>query len=251
MLTVFRQLLAEELGLPLAQVRIDQTTEGIEFDRGVGGSRITRMIGRVISLLAERAKARLAALVAAEFGYETEQISVEPGGFRTPEGGLLNVSEAAALAPNGIAESLQYQGGPADVVEIYAAIAAEVAVDAETGEVQLRRVVNAQEVGRVVDRLMHQGQIDGGLTQGLGYALMEGLNLDEGKVAMANLHEYKLPTAADVPVLETILLPPDLSLGITPIGEGPNAAMSACVVNAVADVLGRQVDIPVAPEALV
>jgi CO/xanthine dehydrogenase Mo-binding subunit len=116
--------------------------------------------------------------------------------------------------------------------------------------VEVHRVVNAQEVGRVVNSLMHQGQIDGGLTQGLGYALMEGLTVDEGKVTMANLNEYKMPTAADVPPLETILLPPDLSLGITPIGEGPNAAMSACLANAVADALERQVDIPVSAEAV-
>ena len=56
--------------------------------------------------------------------------------------------------------------------------------------------------------------------------------------------------AGDIPLLETILLPPDLSLGITPIGEGPNCGMSACIVNAIMDVIGRQVEIPVSPEAL-
>ena len=131
------------------------------------------------------------------------------------------------------------------------AIAAEVEVDPETGEVEIKRVVNAHEVGRVVDRTMHQGQIDGGLMQGLGYALLEGIGFDEeGRVTAANLHEYKMATAVDIPKLETILLEPDLSLGITPIGEGPNCGMSAAITNAIADAVGRQVDIPVAAERL-
>src|SRR5207249_1272870 len=112
-----------------------------------------------------------------------------------------------------------YQPGPSDIVEVYVAIAAEVEVDAETGEVDIKRVVNVHEVGRVVDRTMHQGQIDGGLLQGLGYALMEGIGFDEeGRVTTANLHEYKMATISDIPDLDTILLEPDLSLGITPIG---------------------------------
>jgi CO/xanthine dehydrogenase Mo-binding subunit len=116
-------------------------------------------------------------------------------------------------------------------------------------------------VGRVINPLLHQGQIDGGLIQGLGYALAEGLVVEEGRVVNQNLHEYKLPCMADVPPLETILLPPDPSLGITPIGEGPNCGISACLVNAIVDSASRmknadlrmkswQVDIPVWPDAV-
>jgi CO/xanthine dehydrogenase Mo-binding subunit len=251
MLTVFRQLAAEAFGVPREQVRVEQTTHGIDYDRGVGGSRITRLVGKMIGILADRLQHRLAELVAAEFGHDPSAVAMEEGGFRTPDGRFHTLGQAASLAASDLSELLRYEPGPSDVVEVYVAIAAEVEVDVETGEVEIKRVVNAHEVGRVVDRTMHQGQIDGGLMQGLGYALLEGIGFDEeGRVTAANLHEYKMATSVDIPRLETILLEPDLSLGITPIGEGPNCGMSAAITNAIADAVGRQVDIPVAAERL-
>ncbi|MPZ13457.1 MAG: molybdopterin-dependent oxidoreductase, partial [Chloroflexi bacterium] len=250
MLTAFRQMVGEAFSIPLDGISIEQTMEGIEYDRGVGGSRITRIVGRMIGVLAERLQARLASLVAAEFGLDPSHIAVVPGGFRISDGRFLTVGEAASLAETDVAELLRYEPRPEDSVETFTAIAAEVHVDRETGHVDVRRVVSAHEVGRVINRTMHQGQIEGGLAQGLGYALMEGLRFEDGRVVTGNLHEYKLPTAADMPPLRTIRLDPDLSLGITPIGEGPNCAASAAVVNAIVDVVAHQVDIPVTSEAL-
>lgn len=261
MLTVFRQMTAEAFGLPLDQVRIQQTMENIEYDRGVGGSRITRLVGTVIELLAARLQKRLAELLAAELGHPAEQVVIEPGGFRTPDGRFHTLSEAAALSDADLPELLRYEPGELDRVEAFAAQAAEVGLDPETGQVTVKRLVSAHEVGRVINPLLHQGQIDGGLIQGLGYALAEGLVVEEGRVVNQNLHEYKLPCMADVPPLETILLPPDPSLGITPIGEGPNCGISACLVNAIVDSASRmknadlrmkswQVDIPVWPDAV-
>jgi CO/xanthine dehydrogenase Mo-binding subunit len=251
MLTVFRQMVAEQFGLPQAQVRIEQTMEGIEYDRGVGGSRVTRVVGRVIDLLAERVRGRLSDLLAAEFGYEGAQISAEPGGFRTPDGRFHTLAETASLSARGISEVLRYELDRYDVIDTYGAVAAEVRVDDETGEVEIDRVVTALEVGRVLNPVMHQGQIDGGLIQGLGFVLMENLALDEGRVTTANLNDYKLPTARDIPALTTILLEPDLSLGITPIGEGPNAAISAAIANAIADATGADLlELPITPESL-
>jgi CO/xanthine dehydrogenase Mo-binding subunit len=258
MLTVFGQMIADEFGLPLEQVRIEQTMEGIEYDRGIGGSRITRLIGKVISILTQRLQRRLADLLAAELGYESDQVSVEPGGFRTPDGRSHSLADAAALADDALVELVRYEPGPLDKVEVFAAQAAEVEADHETGSVRVRRVITAHEVGRIVNPMLHQGQIDGGLMQGLGYALTEGMVLEDGRVLNSNLHEYRLPCAADAPALETILLPADLSLGITPIGEGPNCGMSACLVNAVVDAVGTenedvragrcQVDIPISAD---
>jgi CO/xanthine dehydrogenase Mo-binding subunit len=237
MLTVFRQMIAEEFGLPLDQVRIEQTLEGIEFDRGIGGSRITRLIGKIINLQAERLRTRLAGLLAAEFGYPADQVSHDRGGFRTPDGRLHTLADAAALAESDLVELLRYEPGLHDKVEVFAAQAAEVELDAQTGQVRVNRAVSAHEVGRIINPLLHQGQIDGGLVQGFGYAMTEGLKIEDGRVLNLNLHEYRLPCIADVPPLETILLEPDLSLGITPIGEGPNCGISACLVNAVVDAL--------------
>jgi CO/xanthine dehydrogenase Mo-binding subunit len=249
MLTVFRQMVGEALGLVLDQVQIVQTMEDIEYDRGVGGSRITRVIGKMIGISAQRVRERLAALVAAEFGHDPGTIAIEPGGFRTPDGRVLTLAEAAHLSADETVELLRYTPTSEDIVEAFDAVAAEVEVDRETGEVRVRRVVSALEVGKVINPVMHRGQIEGGIIQGLGYALLEGLSFDEGRVTNVNLHEYKLPTIADVPTFDSHLLPPEPSLGITPVGEGPNCGLAAAIANAVMDVLGRQVDIPIRAEA--
>jgi CO/xanthine dehydrogenase Mo-binding subunit len=133
------------------------------------------------------------------------------------------VADAASLASDDLRELLRYDVKPTDTVEAYAAVAAEVEVDRETGQVTTRRVVTAHEVGKIVNPVMHQGQIDGGIVQGMGFALPRVLGFDDdGRANMANLHEYKLPTIADLPELQDADLEPDPTLGLTPIGEGPN-----------------------------
>lgn len=250
-LTAFRQLTAEEFGVPQDQVRVEQTLENIEFDRGLGGSRISRMTGKIISLLHATLRRRLAELLAGELGIDPGALIHEPGGFRSPDGRFHSIAAAAALSPDDLAEVLKYEGGNDDKVEAFAAQAVEIHLDRETGHVQLLRAVTAHELGRVINPQLHQGQIDGALIQGLGFAVTEGLILEDGRVINAGLHEYKLPTIADIPPLETYKTPPDLSLGITPIGEGANCGITAAIVNAVVDVLGRQVEIPLSPEQIV
>lgn len=249
-LSAFRSIIAAELGVSPEQVQVEQTTDGIEYDRGVGGSRITRVIGKVISLLSERLRARLAELLAGEYGFEAGQISPARGGFHTPDGRFHSLAQAASLSPDEVSEALRYKPTRFDSVEVFCAIAAEVSLDRETGQVRVQRVVNAHEIGQIISPMAHQGQIDGGLVQGLGYAMTEGLTFDGGRVTNLNLGEYKLPVTRDVPHLATIFLQPDPSLGITPIGEGPNCAMSAAIVNAIVDVVGRQVQIPVKAEEI-
>jgi CO/xanthine dehydrogenase Mo-binding subunit len=250
MLTTFRLLTAEQFGVPPDQVRIEQTMEDFVYDRGVGGSRATRIVGKMIGMLGERMRTRLGDLVAEASGYDPPRVAFEPGGFRTPDGRLHSLAEAASLAGGDVAELIEYEPTTSDTVEVYAAIASEVEVDRATGQVRVQRAAIGLETGRIVNPVMYQGQIDGGLAQGLGYALMEGLAFDEGRVAQLNLHEYKIPTVADIPPLQTALLPPDAGLGTTAIGEGPNCAMAPSIVNAIVDVVGHQIDIPVSAEAV-
>jgi len=250
MLTVFRTMVAEAFGLPPMQVNIEQTMDGIEYDRGVGGSRITRLIGTIVEQLARRLQERLGAALAAELGADPGMIEVLTGGFRVDGRRIYSLSEAASVLEGDLHEVLRYEPGPSDTIDVYAAQATDVAADRETGHVTIRRAGSAHEAGGVISPMLHQGQIEGGLVQGLGYALTEGLALEAGQVVNANLHEYKLPCIGDVAPLETIVLAPDLGLGITPIGEGPNCGMSASLVNAVVDVVGHQVDIPISPDRI-
>jgi CO/xanthine dehydrogenase Mo-binding subunit len=103
----------------------------------------------------------------------------------------------------------------------------------------------------VIEPLLLKRQIEGGLLQGLGYALMEQLVVQDGRVQNLNLHDYKVPTQADTPTVETILVGHDPRLGITPVGEGANAGVAPAIANAVVDVLGpRVLDLPLSPEVV-
>ncbi|MCA1647989.1 MAG: molybdopterin-dependent oxidoreductase, partial [Chloroflexi bacterium] len=191
MLSVFRRIVAEELGLPIARIGIEQSLDDIEDDRGVGGSRTTRLVGKLLIELSHRVQARLVELLAAEFGLDRAQLLVVPGGFKTTAGRFFSFAQAASLDVEPISEGMLFRPTARDGSAVFLAQAVEVGVDRETGAVTPRRVVTVQEVGRVIDPLLFKRQIEGGLLQSLGYALMEEIVVREGRVQNVNLHEYK------------------------------------------------------------
>jgi len=134
----------------------------------------------------------------------------------------------------------------------FAAHFAEVAVDRETGQVHLRRIVTAHDVGTIVNPITHQGQIEGGLIQAVGQTMSEHVVLKDGAVITAHLGDYKLPTIVDVPELETVLLRGGSGSGpfaTTAIGEMSNVAVPAAITNAVFDAVGvRLVELPISAE---
>jgi xanthine dehydrogenase molybdenum-binding subunit len=111
--------------------------------------------------------------------------------------------------------------------------------------------VSAQDTGQIINALGHQGQIDGAVITGMGYALSEELVLDEGRIANANLGDYKLMTVQDVPELVTVNLD---SKGPGPydakaIGETPSVPVAGAIANAVADAIGAPIlDLPITAE---
>jgi CO/xanthine dehydrogenase Mo-binding subunit len=129
---------------------------------------------------------------------------------------------------------------------------AEVAVDPETGDVQLLRFTTAHDVGRVLNPMDHQGQIEGAVMQGIGYGLSEELVVDEGKVATVNFGDYKIPTIKDIPELQTVVL--ESASGPGPynakgIGENPSGPVAPAIANAVADAVGVRIkDLPITAE---
>ena len=247
--TVFRRIVAEELGLPIQQVALEQSLEDIEDDRGVGGSRTTRLVGKLLIQLSRRIQSRLADLLAAELGLPNESVAVIEGGFCAGDGRTFTFAQAASLAAEPVTEGMLFRPTQRDRSVVFIGQAAEVHVDFETGEVRPLRLVTVQEVGRVIDPLLFKRQIEGALLQGLGYAVMEQLVVQDGRVQNLNLHEYKIPTQVDVPAVETVLFGHDRRLGITPVGEGANAGVAPAIVNALVDVVGpRAFDIPISPE---
>jgi carbon-monoxide dehydrogenase large subunit len=236
--TVFRQILARELAVPLEAIEVVADMAGLPYDRGVGGSRTTRLSGAAIRVAASRVRDRLIEATATEFQVEPRSVAFRDGHLVLPNSTVISLTEAARLVGGPVVEQHVYQPSEPETVHAWSAQAAEVEVDPDTGQMHVRRMVSAHDVGEVVNPLLHAGQIEGAIIQGLGAALMERLVLDDaGRVVEPHLGAYKLPTIADISPLEIVLLPPDES-GIKPIGEGANCGMVAAIANAVAQVTG-------------
>jgi CO/xanthine dehydrogenase Mo-binding subunit len=134
----------------------------------------------------------------------------------------------------------------------FSAQVAEVDVDRETGQVKVLNVVTAHDVGTVINPLTHQGQIEGGFVTGLGLAVTEELVSEGGQILNGHFGDYKLPTMADIPLLETVLVPTSGGEGpyqAKAIGEWANNATAAAIANAVADAVGCQLfELPITAE---
>jgi CO/xanthine dehydrogenase Mo-binding subunit len=151
-----------------------------------------------------------------------------------------------------------YGRGRATVREsspMYTTHLARVAVDPETGEIRVLDYVVAQDVGRAINPAAVEGQIHGGVTQGLGWALFEGLEHDEdGQLLTATFMDYALPHSYDVPNIQTILV--EVPSGLGPygakgVGEPPVVPVAATIANALYDAVGVHVtEIPVTPERM-
>jgi CO/xanthine dehydrogenase Mo-binding subunit len=246
--TVLQQIVAERLGLPVARVAVREAdTTVFPYDRGVGGSRVTTMVGGALLQAAEELESRLVAAAGALLGCPADAVESRDGAYFAG-GGSERVS-----CPQAAAQVVAQQGGPVVVgvtyraghfegVTAFHAQVAEVEVDRETGQVRLRAIYSADDVGHVLNPLGHQGQIEGNVLQAVGSALMEDLGVDEsGKPSTLNLGDYKIPNHADVPRLVTSLVVSETGLGpfhAKAIGEGPNSPTTAAIGNAIFDACG-------------
>jgi CO/xanthine dehydrogenase Mo-binding subunit len=130
----------------------------------------------------------------------------------------------------------------------------EVDVDPETGGLQILKITTLHDVGTIINTVSHQVQIEGGLIQGLGFALIEQLPDEKGRIVAGNLGEYKLPNIADIPVNATILVRDDDGpgpFGSKPIGESSISPTAPAIANAVYDAIGVQIrDLPITSERI-
>ncbi len=139
-------------------------------------------------------------------------------------------------------------------VTSFCAQVAEVEVDSETGQIKVRRFVTSHDVGTIFNPLGHQGQIDGAVIQGLGYALMEELQSEDGLISTLSLGDVKIPAIADVPELVTVLVESADGNGPYPgkaIGENPISPVAPAIANAIFDAVGVRIDqVPVGPHMI-
>ena len=252
--TLLRQIVSEELRLAPESVDVQVwDTDAVEFDTGVGGSRVTRVAG-LAALQAAGAAVQEAVTVAADlWGWPAARIALEGSDLVRRDTGESR-SWAGLLRQWGrpvVGKSSVVEPNPAATTSFTAQIA-EVSVDPETGEVKLLRFTTAHDIGAVLNPLDHQGQIDGAVVQSIGYALTEGLEVVEGRVNCVSLGEYKMPTTEDIPELRTVLLEPGGGpgpYGAKGIGENPLGPVAPAIANAVADAVGARVkSLPITSE---
>lgn len=256
--TLFAQIAAEELGVPLEQVRVALgTTDTVPYHDTTGGSRTAYATGTTVRWACEEVKRQMIRLAADILGEEPESLEVVEGRVRMKERPEEGVSfRELAQAAIRSAEGPILGGGklasrpsrPAYAVQI-----AEVEVDAETGQIGLRRLIAAQDVGCALNPLLIEGQMQGAVVQGAGLALWEGYRYDgAGHVLNPDLVDYRIATAEDVPPIETVLVEvenPEGPYGAKGVGEPPIIPTAAAIANAVADALGvRVTELPLTPE---
>jgi CO/xanthine dehydrogenase Mo-binding subunit len=252
--TVLAEIVAEELKIPLSQIKVQSlnTSEG-KKDTGVGGSRATRVYGNAGYEAALKAVEAIKQAAAEQLGTSPDQITLAKGAALHPRmERRLSYAELVRAKGSPIAVEASYN----DTSKIHAASmcaqVAEVEVDPETGQVQLKKFTSTHNTGTVLNPLMHQGQIEGGAMMGIGYALMEHLMIADGKVATANFGEYKMPTIKDVPPFKSSVTEQPKGAGpynSMPIGETSNIPVAAAIANAVEDAVGVRIkSLPITAE---
>ena len=140
-------------------------------------------------------------------------------------------------------ETGQITGDRAHVSFGVAAMRVVAEVDVELGLTRIVWIGVAQEVGRAIDRQAVEGQIEGGIAQGLGLALMEEIQTRDGLITNASFTDYLIPTALDMPPVETVIIEdpdPDAPYGVKGVGEPPTVVSTAAVVAALRDATGRE-----------
>lgn len=256
-------LVAHAFGLDPSKVRLASTcdTDVSPFDFGAQGSRTTFNVGRAVLSACDEVREQLLSEAAELLETDVEDLEVVGGSVQVKGApaqslGLGEVAGSAMMRSGPVSASARFMAPPTEHDQectgpehFYPAFnspsfhchAVEVSVDRSTGRVRIERYVVVQDVGRALVPPAIEGQIQGGVLQGIGMTLMEQQSLQDGHVQQTDLERYKLPTAADTPALEIQLVEqpslvgPDGAKGV---GEPPIIVPSAAIVNAVAAATG-------------
>ncbi|MDQ7858080.1 MAG: xanthine dehydrogenase family protein molybdopterin-binding subunit [Armatimonadota bacterium] len=258
--TTMALIAAEVLGVPPERVRvITADTHQAPYAGMSGGSKITYTVGSAVRLAAEDARRQILAIAASHLEARTEDLEIVEGTVRVKGSPTvtLPVAEIAAMSMRFGAKYPPVFGQGNTVITRqspgFAGHLVRVRVDRETGAVHLLEYAIAQDVGFAINPAAVQGQMLGGVAQGIGWGLFERMAYDEsGSLLTATLSDYALPRAPHVPRVDTIMVEvpsDDGPFGAKGVGEPPVIPAAAAIANAVADAVGARVtDLPITPE---
>lgn len=253
--TMMRQIVGEELDISLDSIAVEMLDSSkVIKDTGVRGSSSTRVHGHSALDAARKMRTIILENAAQAMGAAADELILYEGGVthgraeRRMTYGEIARANGAPLTVEGHYVNMA-DGPEASLV----AQVAEVEVDAETGEVRVKKLTTAHNTGTILNPMTHQGQIDGAVIMGMGYGVIENLAYDEsGRVLAANLGEYKIPNIQDIPELHTAILQSDFGSGpynSMSIGETALIPTAAAIANAVEDAVGVRIkSLPITAE---
>lgn len=270
--TVISQIVAEEMGVPLEDIRITAAdTEITPLDPGTFGSGVTLRAGNAAKMAAQSAREKLFEAVAEKLEVDIHQLVAKDRRIYVkdqPEKGM-SLSEAikvyqysdrpmpiigrgSYMPPAKEPTTLLKEDGNFSPAYSFMTQAAEVEVDTTTGKVKVLKMVAAHDCGRAINPLLVEGQLDGSVVGGMGQALYEDVMTEKGQVLNPSFLDYGLPTAMEVPSITSIEVEtddPEGPFGAKESGEGTQLAPAPAIINAIYDAIGvRFKSLPVTPE---
>ncbi|HLW54144.1 MAG TPA: aerobic carbon-monoxide dehydrogenase large subunit [Candidatus Angelobacter sp.] len=262
--TTYAQIVAQELGIPAADVTVEEgDTDTAPYGLGTYASRSTPTSGAATAVAARKILAKAKKIAAFLLEASEEDLEWEPGKFyvKGAPQKAKTIQDIAFAAytniPPGLEaglEAVDYYDPP-NLTFPFGAYIAVVDIDKGTGEVKVRRFVAVDDCGNIINPMIVEGQIHGGLTEGLAIAFMQQIDYDEnGNVQGGTFMDYLLPTAVETPNWETdktTTPSPHHPFGAKGVGESPNVGSPAAFVNAVVDALShlgvKHIDMPITP----
>jgi aerobic carbon-monoxide dehydrogenase large subunit len=264
--TTFAQIVSQELGIPPEDIDVlHGDTDNTPFGLGTYGSRSTPVSGAAAAVVARRVKDKARIIAAAALECSPDDLEWEHGRWQVkgdPDQG--RTIQELAFAAHGSLELPEGVEGHLDATAVYdppnltypfGAYLCVVDVDAGTGEVEVRRFIAVDDCGPRINPMIVEGQIHGGLADGIGMALMEVIAFDQdGTNLGGSFMDYLLPTSMECPSWETgetVTPSPHHPLGVKGVGESATVGSPAAVVNAVMDAIQvRHADMPLTPAAV-
>ena len=256
--TILAQLAAESLGARFADVRVILgDTERTPYAGNSWGSMTTASVGPAVRAAADEARHTLLDAASELLECHPDDLVARDSIVATRDGARrLAFGEITRKLGNVMIMGHGSRGPNPDNVGLmsFGAQFAEVEVDADTGVVRVLRIVAAHDAGRIINPLLAESQLEGGILQGLGFALFEERRLDPatGRPLNASMHEYRIPTLADVPVIDAFCVAGSDTVanhvGARGLAEPPIIPTAPAIANAVADALGIEpAELPLTP----
>jgi len=262
-ITIAGQIARSVLGVD--EVLLDPIDTGVGSSGSTSASRQTWMSGGAVNAACLKVRGLMFDRVAATHGVSADSLSID-GSDVVDASGVLRVPVAEATRGASFDETVEYRHAPTEDLDengqgnchtafAFVAHRAVVDVDPELGLVKVIQIATAQDVGRALNPLSVIGQIEGGIAQGLGLAVMEEIIMTDGRVRNPSFTDYLLPTFLDMPdVVASLIEEPDpiAPLGAKGVGEPPTISSTPAIVAAIRDAIGKPIDrVPVRPTDIV